>query len=431
MYAALPKTSKQKKETIWNGVSWSQGEPDAYKNAVITANYSTTLGSFSCNNLILTNNAELTIAENTYVKVIKDLNQSSNSLISVKHLGNLIMLDNKNLHDTARVSVERIYYNLQRLDYIYFSSPISGIVLKSVSPLTLNNRFYALNESSNIYTILDPNNEIIPKGKGYLIRTPNNFNSTPTNFIITINNIYSGTLNSGKVEIPVDYTVSGFNLIGNPYSSLFSLRKFYNRNRDTIYDWLSIFSDYTNGSQGTPNILFNLITNNLKEDFTLNAMQAFGLGSKIPNTTSQLSFTPDMQLVYSNYSVADRLHINLKQQNVNFPIGSICYDVEIFPENFSDVEQLPGTTISIFKDDKNYLIYREKSFTSFVILHINVNTASQYYLHLRDFSGIFSSNYDIFITDTLQNITHNLKAGDYSFFSEAGTFTDRFILHFE
>ncbi|WP_297334643.1 hypothetical protein, partial [Flavobacterium sp.] len=428
MYVVLPKTSKPKEDTVWNGTLWSNGMPNAYKNAVLTANYSTTLGSFSCNNLTLTDNTELTVIENTYVKVIKDLNQSLNSLITVKNLGNFILLDNKNLHETARVSVERIHYNLQRLDYIYFSSPISGIILKSVSPLTLNNRFYALNELSNIYTILDPTNEIVPKGKGYSIRTPNNFTNTPTNFIIKIDNTLSGTLNSGINKIDISNHGSGFNLTGNIYLSSISASKFLYLNKNQIESKLFVWDERTNGSQGSVYKMFNLITNNYNNNFLILPTQGFAILCKIPNTISQLCFTPDMQLIYPNYSDADRFHINLKQQNVNFPIGSICYDLEIFPENFSNIEQLQGTTISIFKNDKNYLIYREKSVLSSVVLHINVNIAANYYLYLRDFSGLFSNNYNILLTDTLQNTTHNLKTADYHFFSEAGTFTDRFIL---
>jgi hypothetical protein len=431
MYAAISKTPKPIQGTSWNGSSWSNGSPNSYKNVLLTSDYNTLSGSFSCNNLSILNDAKLTIAENSYVKIINELWQSQNSLIDIKDSGNLILLSNKSFHETARVSVERIYKNLQRLDYVYFSSPLSGITLKSVSPLTLNNRFYALDELTNIYTILNPNAELIPKGKGYLIRTPNNFSNTPTNFNIKIDNILSGTLNSGINEFEIFYQGSGFNLTGNVYLSSISAHKFLTTNESQIESKLFIWDERTNGSQGIVYKMFNLVTNNFSDNNSqIPLMQGFSILCKTPNSTSQLYFTPDMQLRYNNYSAADRLHINLKQQNINFPIGSICYDVEKFPEKFSNIEQLPGATISIFKNDKNYLIYREKSFTSSVSIHINVNTASEYYFHLRDFSGIFSDNYNIFITDNLQNTTHNLKNSDYSFYSEAGNFTDRFILHF-
>jgi hypothetical protein len=64
-----------------------------------------------------------------------------------------------------------------------------------------------------------------------------------------------------------------------------------------------------------------------------------------------------------------------------------------------------------------------------VPIGFRTSAAGTFEINLSDFDGFFE-NQDVFIEDTMLNITHNLKESSYLFASEIGTFDSRFILRF-
>ncbi len=435
MYAAISKPNKPVQDTHWDGSQWDNGTPTTYKDAYIDGNYTTLTGSFTCRNLFITGTSELTIIADTHVKVLSNLEQEATSQIIVKHKGNLMLLNKSDTVPTARIRIERVIENMQRLDYSHITSPVSGILLKSISPGTLDNRFYSYDEGTNIYFSINPNTEITSAGKGYLIRTPNNFPSIPTDWNINIDNFSSGILNSGVISVPVVYSRFGFILIGNPYPTTLSLRKFYEVNKKVINPIFYVWGNRTNGSQGLPLKNYNLITNNYSDDnLIIYPFQAFFI-QKLNSSLNEVIFTPEMIIPHTDYSIPDRFHINLFQQNINFPIGAFCYDSKQYNNNFINQISFEGddNSISIIKNDDSWLVYQEDSYSdnSFFDLKLFLTVADTYTLTLKDVSGLFGDLPSIFVVDNLENVTHNLKSSHYTFFSEAGTFTDRFTIQFE
>lgn len=60
----------------------------------------------------------------------------------------------------------------------------------------------------------------------------------------------------------------------------------------------------------------------------------------------------------------------------------------------------------------------------------NIEVATTYTFSLDSFEGVFIENNTVYLRDELLNVTHNLSASDYSFTSDVGTFTNRFLVQF-
>lgn len=429
MHAVITKRNKPVTTTRWTG-KWSNGLPAPNTNAYIDTDYTTATGSFACRDLILTASAVLTIPENTYVKILKDINQTATSHIIVKAGGELMLLNVDADVTTARLTAEATYKNLQRLDYAFISSPISGIPVKRLSPGTLDNRFYEYNEETNQFNTVNPTTKSTLSGEGFHIRTPANHPDTATNFNISINNFTGGTINKGIINIPVIYGKSGFNLVGNPYHSRLSLRKFYEANKNNLSSTLHIWRK-TNGAQGHSYMTYNYYVNNIENsDLNVLPFQAFVIQVN-KNSLSNIVFTPDMIIPYKKHSITDKIYINLFQKNINLPIGGISYNIKDHNSSFEN-KRIEGNTLSIIKDS-DMQIYEDIlwDISNVIKLKLNVNILSEYTLNLKDISGIILSLHDINLYDALMGTTHNLKNSDYTFTSEAGTFDNRFSITFQ
>jgi hypothetical protein len=63
-------------------------------------------------------------------------------------------------------------------------------------------------------------------------------------------------------------------------------------------------------------------------------------------------------------------------------------------------------------------------------LGFSIPTSGNYTIAIGALDGLFLSNQDIFIQDTLLNIIHNLKQSPYQFFSNSGTYNNRFLIKY-
>jgi hypothetical protein len=64
--------------------------------------------------------------------------------------------------------------------------------------------------------------------------------------------------------------------------------------------------------------------------------------------------------------------------------------------------------------------------TDEVPLSFNATTAGSYTLSLDHVDGLFLGEQNVYLKDNLLNVTHDIKAGAYTFTSDQGTFSDRF-----
>ena len=186
----------------------------------------------------------------------------------------------------------------------------------------------------------------------------------------------------------------------------------------------------TNGAQGSTYSLSNLQTDSINATSLGKPFQGFLIQKTANTPPDDIVFTPEMILPSKDFSEPDRFYINLKQQNINIPIGGFCYDVKKFPSFFPDI-QFDGP-ISI-PDGANKVILRKDSFheSDSIKVRVDVSISATYTILLIDPSGIFESMPHIYLADNTVGTVHDLKASGYTFTSDPGEFTDRFEIRFE
>src|SRR5690606_34180910 len=142
-----------------------------------------------------------------------ELTVASDSFFTVENNANLIQINDT--QNTGDIAVIRSTNPLMRLDYVIWSSPVTGIqTLKEFSPLTMNNRFYNYVTNSNIYTaVSNPLATVFEEGTGYLIRMPDNHPTAPTIW----SGQFDGVPKNGTIEVNLIHSsaTQKYNAIGN------------------------------------------------------------------------------------------------------------------------------------------------------------------------------------------------------------------------
>ncbi|MDO8316346.1 MAG: M12 family metallo-peptidase, partial [Flavobacterium sp.] len=216
--------------TTWNGTAWSNGIPTANLSVIISGNYNAPTDLTACN-LTVNNNAAVTVNSGINFNIIGDVTVSTGSSLTFANNTNLVQTKNTN-GNTGNIIVKRQTSALKLLDYVLWSSPVTGQQLQSFSPSTLSNRFYTYNPSTNLYNgIVSTNNFAL--GTGYLIRMPNNHPTAATIW----EGQFEGIPNNGNYNLTV--TSNTYNAIGNPYPSSLNANTFMTTNgiTEALYFW--------------------------------------------------------------------------------------------------------------------------------------------------------------------------------------------------
>ncbi|MBP2284311.1 hypothetical protein H4V97_002629 [Flavobacterium sp. CG_23.5] len=190
-------------------------------------------------NLTLTNAASvLNITSGNTIIVIDKVTVTAGGSFNIANNASLIQTNN--VANTGIANIQRITQPMSKLDYTYWSTPVtlaSNFTLGLLSPNsplmfswipTISNGPGNWQSETSI-TKMDPR-------KGYIVRAPNTFSSTiKTSYTAT----FVGTPNNGDITTPIQKgTLSGtiglndeddeWNLIGNPYPSAINAAAFLN-----------------------------------------------------------------------------------------------------------------------------------------------------------------------------------------------------------
>lgn len=451
---------------VWTASGWS-GVPNINKKAIIKANYSTSInGNFeACS--IEVQNGKLTVSGNYYIKINKAITLSGSASIEVESDGNLFQV-NKNIVNSSAITVKR-NTNLKRLDYNYWSAPVSGQNLKSFSPNTLNNRFYTYNESNDLFDVIDPIAKSFTPGIGYGIRAANNLSATTT----TVVGQFIGVPNNGDVMVPVkkSSTGNGYNLVGNPYPSDISFEDFYSANSGVInkvaYFWTNInpnpamqgsnypnggyINNYAilNGSGGVPaaSPACNSDASKCSKTPTdiIKVGQGFIVQSKV-NGSSNLIFSNTMRKTSSNSHFFNRVAIKSSSQNsvdrfwlkLSTPLQMeskilIAYK----PEASNDFEIDYDAPLMVLGSDALYSVLNDKKLAiqgreyplvkdDVVPLGASFYADGTYTISLEEKQGIFDSTQTIYLRDHFTGNVINLSQEAYTFSAKQGVVDNRF-----
>ncbi len=429
--------------TTWDGSVWSNGSPTISKNAVIDAAYSTTdYGVFSANSLTVNSGYTITVNSGHTLTVTNEI--INNGTFIVENNANIIQTNN--VANTGSITVKR-NTAMRRLDYTYWSSPVSNQNLLSFSPLTLATRFYTFDEPTNVFVaVASPStttfgtSESQIAGKGFMIRSPNTFLPAPA-AAQTFNGIYTGVPNNGTYTTPVSNSGAnhGYNLIGNPYPSPIDADKFLAANPGTLYFWTHAiigsgannYASYTaagataaaangascNGTIQTGQGFLILTTTNGNATFT-NAM-------RVGNTAGQFFRTASKE--------KHRIWLNLNSATTALNQIMVGYmeDATQGADTSIDGSLLAygSSSLSSRIENADYVIQgRALPFATddTVPLGFNAAAAGEFTISIDHVDGLFLGSQDIYLRDNLFGTTFDIKSNPYTFTSASGAFNSRF-----
>jgi len=436
------------KITTWNGTSWNNGVPNKNMVVIITGVYNTgTHGNISCLDLFL-NSGSLTITINTIVKVFRNIQQQAGFVFNITN-GELALLNKDVDTSSVKITISRaLEYTMQRLDYRLLGDPIGNKTVKTLSPGTLDNRFYQLDSTNgslvdvplsiNVITLgTDVSKTIYKPGMGFLIRTVSNFSLSPAIWTVSTSNLTnSGKLNSGIIKINFDKnTINSdvtYLIVSNPYSVSIDIKKFLKVNsfiNNRFFNYLK-----TNASPGTSNFVFNIFNSSILFSYfpsKIKPFEAFYLEipKEVPEDT-EIIFTPDMMIVEEPFDLLSNFKLTLKQSGWNLPVSNNCFVLYKHPVKLYDNQNLTinSTSNRMLFNYNNKTTTMVNTYEDLKEIELLVGgTSSNLTITLEEVTGVYN-DYSITLVDTELNINHDLKSAPYTFASNLVIYTNRFKL---
>jgi hypothetical protein len=431
--------------TTWASGAWSNGAPTSTTSAVITSSYLSGGTSIDACSLVVSNNASVVISSGDSMTLLGSLNVGTGSLVTFNNNANLIQggLTNTN---TGSIQFKRNSSALKRQDYTLWSSPVANQKLLPFSSLTLTNRFYTYNTSTNLYDVVaSPSTTNFDTAKGYLIRMPNNHPTTATVWSGT----FTGVPNNGNYTYNLDNNGAGmrFNLVGNPYPSPIDASSFIlnSVNANTITGAL-YFWRKTNNALSPSYCTWTLggfVSNGEAQvndpNDVIQAGQGFfveatGVGSTVVfDNTMRINNHANQFFKSSTGNEKNRVWLNLTSSTGLFSQTMIGYmtnatqgvDTLIDGKYINDGEI---ALTSIIEGTPYAIQGRALPFdvNDIVPLSVKVTNAGDYSIAISHVDGFFVANQNVYIRDNYTGIIHDLNQGMFTFSSESGTFNDRF-----
>lgn len=444
----------QKNTTVWNGLAWSNGVPTASVEAIIDGNYSTTTNGAITAKKLFVNSGVLTVNSGNLTVQNEVINNAGVNAVVIESNANLIQGTTTTVNtNVGAITVKRNSSLLKRLDYTIWSSPTTNAnqFLKTFSPLTLDERFYNYNETTNLYDAVTtpnlPSATEFEKGTGYLIRMPNTADSiTPTTYA----GVFTGLPNNGTITKAVTYlnATHGYNMIGNPYPSTINADAFIAANADNIesslYFWrkinnpqdlstayavYSLLGSTETASSEVPNGIIHV-----GQGFFVKAKSAttitFTNAMRLGNTTAP--FFKTKQVVERN-----RIWLNLTNTAGFFSQALIGYatdannGIDIFDAKYINDS---ATALTSNINNEEYTIQGRAlpfDIADVVALYFKTDAAGDYTIALDHFDGLFANGQEVYLKDNNTGTETDLKAGAYTFKADAGVYNARFSLKYQ
>lgn len=448
--------------TTWNGTDWSNGNPNNTKKAIIAGNYSSI--SFIACELQINSNVTVNVAADKYIQVVNGI--VNNGTLVLENTASLIQIENDATYTGNPITVKKITAPMKRYDFTYWSSPVIGYTLQALSPDTLGDKYYSYNPTTG-WTIHYNGAATMTAGTGYIVRAPQSYSITDSQVFSTQ---FVGLPNTGNITQPIVANAS--NLIGNPYPSAISADAIFSANSGvidgTFYFWThNSLPSTANSGNATYNYSSDdyasyngvggvktksAVTGGQTPTGNIASGQSFFIAGK---TNGNVTFSNSMRVKAGNNSqffrtsnstqseeeepVAiekNRLWLNISNEAGDFNetlIGYVSNATNGLDKAFDGVNLSSGTTTLYSIIDTNNLVIQGRALpftnTDVVPLGMKISTAGQYTINMDQFDGLFTSQ-NIYLFDSLTNTTHDLKASDYVFNSEIGTFNSRFEIRY-
>lgn len=411
--------------------------------------------------LIVAPGASITVHGNIYNKgqfIIED----DGSLVQTNEVATY------NNDGTGVFIAKRSTTPMRRYDYTYWSSPVNNFTLQQLSPNTLADKYFRFNSPTNSWSVIPNGNAIMNKAEGYIVRAPQSFSITdPTVYTAQ----FVGAPNNGIIKTSHPISSVGENkwaLVGNPYPSAIEANAFINDPSNsaiegTLYFWthnvpLSFDGQYYNYS-ASDYATYNLtgfVAGGGFSPQTFDGNIAAGQGFFVEANQNNISvtFRNSMRRVNNNqffrtgfinnaqsvfYSGRSRFWLNLTNDQGAFNqtmVGYLAGATTEYDHGY-DGRKFSGNVVSIYsiENDENYTIQaRPLPFNKRDVVQIGYSTdiVGVLKISLNAYDGLFDeSSVKIYLRDKLLNKKHYIKEGPYEFYTEIGTFNDRFEIFYE
>ena len=440
---------------IWNGTTWSS-EPTTVKEAIVRGDLSLTT-NVSAKKLTV-ESGSVTVKKGSVLTVENEIVNNLTADKFVVEDGASVLQTNA----TANVGNVTVLKNSTPMvfnDATLWSSPVDGQNVRSFSPATLDKRFYIYNEATNKFASLFVNDPLYPNsslqnpntynfvaGLGYHIRVSNN--QTQTEPGLAYAGKFIGKLNNGLITQPITKNGLGYNLLGNPYPSAIDAKKLIQANSSVqaLHFWTheapltsigyasNNYASYnlTGGTQAAagglvPNNIINpgqgfIVETTASGSLTFdNSLRIGSLGSFYKTSESDEKriwidlfegTTPKNQILIGYIGNATNSFDNQMDATVNkLYTGSTLYSLI---DNLTDHFVIQGRSLPFNQNDVVKVGFEAKEKATYTIKLNNVENLDK--------------ETTVFLKDKADNQIVDLSKTDYSFYSEIGTYNDRFEL---
>jgi len=427
--------------TIWNGTSWSNGEPDYDTQAIIDGDLVISYELDACEVVVTPNGSLRILAEAVLYSDWSVTNLATADDLVIENNGALIQWEE--IENNGAVTVMRESNPMIRLDYTLWSSPVIGQNLFNFSPETINGVTNYPGSTGRIYVYEGANGYVNPdpfeadtemnSGTGYLFRSPNNFNSTVP---AVYNGIFTGVPFNGSLTVPT--AAENYTSIGNPYPSNIDADAFIDANPEisTLYFWNNNYSAGNNYATCTwGNCVAAAGGGSIP-----NGIISTGQGFIVATSGASVNFDNSMRTNdNSNFFKVDetekhRFWLNLNDDE-NHGYNQILVSYMTGATNGIDNQMdgrlfgYEGSAIYNLIDEQKFIIQgRTLPFeaSDVVPLGFKAAEAGKFIISLDHFDGLFAEGQKIYLKDYSMNLIHDLTLSDYTFESVQGEFKSRF-----
>ncbi|MEO7976141.1 T9SS sorting signal type C domain-containing protein [Flavobacterium sp.] len=454
--------------TTWNGTSWSNGDPDARKNAIIAATDYIFPAGFRACALTINGGVVATVPSGVTINITNavTVNNASGAKLIFENNSSLVQDQTTTVNiNSGSIVYKRISSPMKNFDFSYWSSPVSGQNLLNLSPNTLSDKYFSYTGSGWKQEVASTTS--MAAGIGYIIRVPKpNFWPIPTASSYVQPVQFIGKPNNGDITGQA-VTTGKFYLIGNPYPSALDADKFLYGNTNnknilngTIYFWthntaikkvgtqnIYVSDDYAsyNGTGGTATS--GAASGGSAPTGYIAAGQSFFGSAKAAGT---IQFKNNMRTAANNSQFfkpgktakteefeKNRLWLNMtnsegafKQTLIGYVTGAtnefdgdfdgVTFDgnsfIDFYSVNNTDKYVIQGRSLPFEESDNVPLGFRSSIDGNFTIAIDNAD-------------GLLESQ-KVYLEDKQTNILHDLTENDYTFNTAKGTFNDRFVLKY-
>jgi len=459
--------------TAWNNAAnWAcNAVPTEITNVTIPANTlfqpAVLTGRAYAKTVTVLAGGTLTVATGATLDVVNDINVAATATFTIQNNGALVQ--QSDVVNMGKITVNKNSNNLYRLDYTMWSSPVAGQQLRAFSPETAPTRFYeykyafdtATGRDKESYFTVDPNTNFMP-AKPYLIRMPNTstvagYNEGTTQ--IRYNGVFTGTPHNGTITSPMSIQGNNYTALGNPYPSPINVKEFFETNANVITNGSALYfwrKKNNNANSTYASLTLAAYTANpatgggaeqgiyytgSNSNWVLSQGQGFIVRATTGSINPVATFTNSMRraapasgnlgFFKNGEAPASRLWLNLVGQN-GFSQAAIAYidgattGIDYGYDGMPLSDESVATLYSVAAQT-NLGIQARPAFDNKDVVTMGYETkaAGSYTLSLDHTDGVFEQDQDIFIKDNLLGLTHDIKKGAYTFTTEAGTFNNR------